>query len=189
MSNANKIKMFEYVMNDVINQLTETQFSQYIQGPNDRLKTGEFKLKNTGEKEDEDEASGMFNIDARIDACVVSRGFMEKRGLKFEVEEKQKLPREIATNTSFKSIGTSTLWLELAGSPTIWETEVKIMPYRKLSVFDDGNPAESAKGFFDVGLGRKFLEEVRKEEKSFESRRENEEARVWKISLPEIEDN
>ena len=185
MFNTNKRKMFEYVMNDVINQLTETQFTQYSPGPNDYLKTSEFKLKNNSGKENEDGASGMFNIDARIDACVVSRGFMEKNGIEFEVEEKQELPREIATNTSFKSIGTSTLRLELAGSPTSWEIEVKIMPYKKLCAFDDENPAESAKGFFDIGLGQKFLEEVRREEKSFESRREGGGAREWKVTLPE----
>ena len=187
MFNTNKRKMFEYVLNDVVNQLTETQFTQFVQGQDDKLKNGEFELKNGSTKKD-DEVNGLFSIDARIDACVISRGFMEKNGIKFEVEEKSKFPREIATKKSFKSIGTSTLQLELAGSPTIWEIEARIMPYRRLCTFDDENPEESAKGFYDIGLGRTFLEEVRKEEKSFESRKGNGEARKWKIKLPEVDE-
>ena len=188
MFSANKRKMFEYVLNDVVNQLTETQFTQFVQGPNDKLKNGEFELKNGSATNDNEEVNGLFSIDARIDACVISRGFMEKNGMKFEVDEKCKFPREIATKKSFKSIGTSTLQVELAGNPTIWEIEARVMPYRRLCTFDDENPEESAKGFYDIGLGRKFLEEVRKEEKNFESRKENEEARKWKIKLPETDE-
>jgi len=188
MFSANKRKMFEYVLNDVVNQLTETQFTQFVQGPNDKLKNGEFELKNGSATNDNEEVNGLFSIDARIDACVISRGVMEKNGMKFEVDEKCKFPREIATKKSFKSIGTSTLQVELAGNPTIWEIEARVMPYRRLCTFDDENPEESAKGFYDIGLGRKFLEEVRKEEKNFESRKENEEARKWKIKLPETDE-
>ena len=135
-----------------------------------------------------DQAVGTFSIDARLDCCFTSIGFLKRIGVNFDPDETRAQPRKLDDDEAFLSVGTVKLRLKMAGSEVTWTVSMRVMPYRRLCRYDDDNPDESKMSWFDVGLGYEFLKQFREEERNYKGATvaEMRNERVWEVKLPKV---